>query len=337
MFTYQIRPRKFQFEQSLIPRFPTEGIIRFSFLPEQPFGGKIDGGLTTVLHIGFHLLFNQFTGQHWTELEKPLAPLDVMIEESGFTIRLDGRVLSISKLFESLQEMNEIVESFYFGFPVLLNIALADPPFIEEVNGEVGGNPFMWLLSGWRKELRSTTQEKQEQLVKMSFQRMKIVAQEHRRRLLGGLHYYHQARRLSREAKTAGEFMAEVILNLSKTLEILFPSRNGMRSRDSIRKYLEDLEFTNEEIEGNFLPAIALRNEIDVGHIQLGLFTLDQLKIIHAFTDRAEMAFRDLFERIFAALEKEILEIPNYNFTKPRRKAIDVIERLRRHTPSGAI
>ncbi len=41
-------------------------------------------------------------------------------------------------------------------------------------------------------------------------------------------------------------------------------------------------------MECDFIPAMALRTELDAGLVELGLFTIDQLKIIHGFTERAE-------------------------------------------------
>jgi hypothetical protein len=71
---------------------------------------------------------------------------------------------------------------------------------------------------------------------------------------------------------------------LAKALEVLFPPEGDKKSRDAARDGLRLLGFSPDEIEGNILSAMALRNEIDVGHVGLSLFKMDQLKIIYAFT-----------------------------------------------------
>lgn len=58
-----------------------------------------------------------------------------------------GDVLTISQTFQSGQELNETIENIYFGLPSLLNTSLADPPYVERVDGSVGPRPFRWELS----------------------------------------------------------------------------------------------------------------------------------------------------------------------------------------------
>ncbi len=82
---------------------------------------------------------------------------------------------------------------------------------------------------------------------------------------------------------------------------------------------------------------MALRNEIDVGHIELGLFTMDQLKVIHAFTERAEGAFRELFERLLSAVESGGFAVAPYTASSVRPEAVAIVERLREGTPPGAV
>jgi hypothetical protein len=63
---------------------------------------------------------------------------------------------------------------------------------------------------------------------------------------------------------------------------------------------------------------MALRNEIDVGHVELGLFTIDQLRIIHGFTERAERAFREMFERLLSRIESGETGVVPHELGPPR-------------------
>jgi len=82
---------------------------------------------------------------------------------------------------------------------------------------------------------------------------------------------------------------------------------------------------------------MALRNEIDVAHVELGLFTMDQLKTIHAFTERAETAFRTMFKRLLKMIEEGKGDISAYEGKTPRKEAVALIERLKKYTPVGAV
>ena len=64
---------------------------------------------------------------------------------------------------------------------------------------------------------------------------------------------------------------------------------------------------------------------------------MDQLKVIHAFTERAEEAFRTMFERLLIAIEDGKWDIAPYSLGAPRREAIQLIERLRKYTSERAV
>ena len=216
-------------------RFPAECTIHFHFLPEQPFGLAAGGGRTVVRAVAASILVNANTGEQVIESKQPLAPLDVTLQEPARIVQLTGRTLSISEKVESLRELEDLIMSIFFGFPILLNVPFADPPFIERVDGSVGSTTFRWELSDWHMQYRTTTQDQQENSVVKAWERMGILAESHRRRLIAGLHYFHLACRLARAGRTAGEFVAEVILNLAKALEVVFPPGGDGLSREAVR------------------------------------------------------------------------------------------------------
>ena len=62
---------------------------------------------------------------------------------------------------------------------------------------------------------------------------------------------------------------------------MLFPPSGDGQTRDAARRGLTNLNYSAKEIERDFLPAMALRNAIDVGHVDLSLFTRPQLNALH--------------------------------------------------------
>src|SRR5260221_635501 len=125
-----------------------------------------------------------------------------------------------------------------------------------------------------------------QQRLATAWERLPLVGDLANRRLLAALHYFHVAVRLNRAGSTSGEFMAEVMLNLAKTMEVLFPPSGDGKNRDAARRGLRDLGYEDSEIESDFLPAMALRNEVDVAHVDLSLFTSSPLQHVHAYTER---------------------------------------------------
>lgn len=335
MLTYQVRPRIFRHESGESLDFPAQCDACFHFQPAQPFGTKPDGGRTFVRAVAATALFNANSGEHFIESKEPLSPLDVTLTGPNQTIRLVGTVLTVTQHCEALKELEDLINNVYFGMPMLLNVVFADPPFIERVDGKVGRSSFRWELLDWYASFRSTTQHEQEERFAQAWERMDVVAKPGRRRLLAALHCFHAACRLARAGATAGEFVAEVLLNLSKCLEVLFPPEGDGHTRDAARAGLRGLDFDDQKIESDFLPAMALRNEIDVGHVELGLFTTDQLKTIHGFTERAETAFRDMFQRLIEYIESGKVDVAQHSLGSPRREALRVIDRLKSVSKPG--
>ncbi len=295
------------------------------------------GGHTGVRAVRATAHFNANSGVHTIESEAPLKPLEVVIEEPGRVVSLQGNVLTLKERFETLGAMAETIQSIHICFPMLLNVEFADPPFVERVDGSIGSVTFRWELASWKMEFRITTQDHQESFAARSWERFNVISPPKRRRLVAALHYFHVACRLARSGDTAGEFLPEVMLNLAKTLEVLFPPTGDGRTRNAARSGLRQLGFSDEEIEGNFIPVMALRNEVDVGHVELSVFTREQLSILHAYTERAEATFRDLLDRVLTKVESGEFEIAPYELQRPRGEAVEVIERLRDHTPPEAI
>lgn len=331
MLLYQIRPRVFRFDsdQSVVISFPACVEIRFHLKPLQPFGMTAGGGRTAVRSVPARARFNANSGIHTIESQEPLKPLEVTAEDPARVLSLTGNVLSITETFDSLERLRETVESIHFGIPMLLNVVFADPPFVERVEGVLGGRSFRWELSHWEVECGITTQELQETKVTQAWKRMSLFGEGKRRRLLAALHYFHMACRLDRSGETIGEFLPEILLNLAKTLEALFPPGGECGSMDSARSGLRELGYSDEEIEKRYVPAIALRNHVGVGHVTIALFTSDQLKVLHTYAEQAETAFRSLLNNIIEKIESGDYEIPDYQLQSPPASILRVVDRLR--------
>jgi len=186
-------------------------------------------------------------------------------------------------------------------------------------------------------EFLTTTHEQQEESFVRAWIRLDLFDDPPRRRLLAALHYYYfyVATRLDRSAKAPGEFMSEALLNLAKVLEVLFPPDGDGKTRDAARRGLRQLGYSNADIERLFLPAMALRNELDVGHASLALLTRPQLTVIHAYTEVAETAFREMLNRVLNAVVSGKMEIVKGEDSKPSQSVLQLIQRLATQFETG--
>ena len=332
MFTYQVRPRIYRHPEGKEISFPNDVELVFHFRPLQPFGKEVGGGRTTVRNVGASTIFNANSGQYWIESKHPLSPLEVIIKEQIRLIKMLGNELHIQARFNSLEEMNEIVLPLFFGFPILLNVEFADPPFVERVDGTVGETTFRWELVSWRMEVDITTQEKQEERIIQSWERFNVLSNPDNRRIIAALHYFHVACRLCRTGNSPWEFMSEVILNLSKVLEVLFPPNTPDRKTiDAARTGLIELGYSDIEIERNFIPTMAIRNQIDSAHVDLSIFTMEQLKILHAYTAITESTFREMLRRLITKIQAGEYCPVLYGEPSRRQEAEKIIDQIAKH------
>ena len=331
MLTYVVRDRVYRCVDDQPLAFPNSVEVVFFFQPLQPFGKDPAGGRTAVKGVAASIRINANTGHHFVESEEPLRELEVVIEAPIRKMELRGNELHISTYCDSLKALDELVQSVFFGFPMLLNIEFADPPIVERVKGKVGDAPFRWELREWKMESHTTTQELQEQRVISSWLRFDTLSQPRNRRLLAALHYFHVACRLCRAGNSPWEFMSESIVNLSKILEVLFPPKGDGQTINAARKGLGRLGYTKDEIERDFTPAIALRNHIDSAHVHLSVFTREQLRILHTYTESAEFAFRSMLSRVFDKLKADQFELAQYPDLHPSPNAAEIINKLARH------
>jgi hypothetical protein len=331
MLTYQIRRPTFRCERPEDRlEFPNETVVQFLFEPEIPFGGVTGKSRTVATHSPITATWDSNTGRHWAEAETPFEPLDVTIQHTNMCFEFKGNRLTVSQRCDSLNDLNNSIEIIYYAFPAMLNVDFIDSPVISQVTGTVGAAQFVWGLFSGQSRLDITNTDHQQERVALAWDRLQLILPREKRRLLAATHYFYVACRLERAGHTPYEFMSEVLLNLSKTLETLFPGSPG-ETVESARIGLKRLGYSSKEVEKNFIPAMVLRNRIDVGHVSLTIFTSEELSILHQYTEDAEKAFREMLERVFDKMASgEFVPMP-YSDSKSHSHASAVIERLRQH------
>jgi hypothetical protein len=342
VLTYQIRRRRFKHTPGTQLQCPADCIVRFHFAPTQSFGTS-NAGRTPTRAKPAQLRFDANTGRHWVESGEPFGPLHVVIEERDpgreiseppdRLVQLRGSTLEVRERFKTLNDLDEFVTGIFFTLPAILSVGFVDPQHVIRVDGEIGGAAFRWELVDWMMRLVPRTQDDQHAKFATAWGRLSLVAGLGPRRLLAACHYFHTAVRLDRASASLGEFMAETLLNLSKTLEVLFPPAGKLKARDAVRAGLTSLGYGQDDIEKLFMPAIALRNQIDVGHVSLALFKRHQLETIHAYTEEAESAFREMLDRFADAVAKGNIVLSEYRDSAPSTDAAETIERLAKHFP----
>lgn len=328
MFTYQTRKVVYRFE--IEPVFPSTGSVRIQLHPEQPFCVDLAGGGRTLFQGSeFNLLINMRSGKICVNASDPPNPLIGQFVGDTETLEIDGNVMTLSREFQSGIDLHEIIEQFVTVFPICLSPCFLDAPYVVGVSGEVGNAKFRRELTCTNFVQSMTTREIQVKHLKNAWDAMHSLSGGENSHIVAALRYFHTASRLAASEQTAGEFLSEVILNYSKSLEALFQAKKGEGSRDAVRSGLTTLGIPDLEIERKFMPVMALRSELDVAHVALFKLEPTQLQVVYDYVSLTEGSFRDLFEKI---LDKVRLGDPvgrPKSSWEPSKSVSKLIERIR--------
>ncbi|MCZ6780465.1 MAG: hypothetical protein O7C73_02340 [Nitrospirae bacterium] len=305
MLTYQLHTRVFQIEGGGQFQFPNTAVLEVKFSPGSAFGTEDRLSRTLVRAREATVMLNANTGRWLAQSRPPLERLEVVLESPTSLFSLHGDELRYEFQCSSIDELEGTIAGIKWILPPLLNLEFSDPPIIEYVRGSVGQTNFRWehRPEEWRINIRTVTPEKLEKHLASAWENILLFNGIENRRLAAALTYFHVALRLCVSGDSPWEFMAESILNYAKCLEILFVTSEN--SRDDIRRELNKLSYTAEEIEGDFVPILVLRSWIDVAHPRVAIFKSRDLKVLYRYMAMSEGRFRTLLTRVLSAVGEE--------------------------------
>lgn len=302
MLTYRLQDRIFETEGGSSLSFPNTAIINFLLKPAVPFGGVKGPSRNVVGDMKAFARFNATTGR--TAMEKqdgPLfEPLDVSLKLLGISVRVAGNNMSVESHCTSLTELHQLVTALFHIIPSVLNLHIPDSPVITQVTGEVGGQQFKWNYDPTELRLSTvvTSKEGQEKIVVDSWLNLTLFDDGSNRRLMASLHYFHNACRLLEAGFNRFEFLAEAVLNFSRSMQAIFGE-----SRDNVREEIHKLEkYSDDEIEARFITALVLRSYFDVAHISLSVLDREQLQTIKNYCRIAEQSIRKLLQSVMESI-----------------------------------
>jgi len=328
MLTYQLRERVFldpdDSSQGPIFRFPADATVQFTLEPSGQFGvGELSGSMMLV-GVYFSLAPGLSTGRYDHTFPQQMEPISDAFDGDG---GVEGNILTVRRRVSSIGELSGFVSWVYFALPVFLNLEFPDAPVVSDVRGSVGPDRFVWAYAKYTPTLHATTQQLQEEHFAQSWRRSQSLKPQEHLRLFAALHYLHVARRLGSIGFSPWEFTSEALLNYAKVLQVVFPAMDG-KTRDAVRQGLAKLDYSDVDIEKWYLPAMALRDELDSAHVSLDSLEPSDLRIVHNYTAQADEHFRELLRRVTDRVLDGTYRLRPYH---PGDRHHDVIRRLSQH------
>jgi len=290
MITYQLQNRILKILRG--PKelsFPNVLTINAEYGPPEVFGVSNNPSRMVLHGSNTGLLFNANTGRMLAQSVPHLSPLSARVEADNVLIELKGTLLHIRTECKDEVELYNILLTYLFGFPALLNIEFPDPPIMLSLKGKLGKTEFRFEHQGAEFHYRPRTKDGLEKHVIDSINNMQSL----RGQFQAAVQYFYTASRLIVTGISSWEFMAETILNFCKVLQVLFGEK-----MDHVRCGLASLGYSSDEIEMDFIPLMVLRNYFDVGHAQSAIHQPEQLQVLYQYLSGSEDNIRYLLKRV---------------------------------------
>jgi hypothetical protein len=216
------------------------------------------------------------------------------------------------------------IHTLQYAVPLVFQLSFAGVPYAACVRGTINGVAFWWAPYAVSQILDLTSDATDAKRFDESFRRIKLLQGTKNRRLYVGLSYLYKADRLMESGARPEEFAAEAILNYAKMLQVIF----GTESRDEMTDRLVALGIDRAEVARTYIPAMRLRNDLDIGHPATALFTIEQSSILGQYARLAHTEFKKLAVQIVDAVESGSLRLPEGESYTPSAKRARMIDEL---------
>ena len=337
MLIYQIQPRTAKYRDGECPpSFPCEVSLEVSLGPRCLFEPKEnwlpeDAEACRIFINGKgpkQFCINANVGRVFVE-DSLLERVRVShCDGDARSFELNGHKLTVSTCCESEKAVKIFVAEVLENLVPMLSIHLPQPVYIRMADLRVGESKFsLETLENPGATLYGSYQDQYEDEIKQGLSRFEFGNRTENRRLLAASAYVHAACRLRDVGNTPFEFLAELILNLAKALEILFPAKHDER-RDTYRTELRKLGFSDDEIEKQYVPISILRNCLDVGHPKISEFGPELTLGLARGLNGIEHYFKELIVRVIDKCEAGEYRIPTVTDTTPNRMALSGLKCL---------
>jgi hypothetical protein len=327
MFTFAAKPRIVRLRQSASLSFPATVTLRAKLGPPWLFGaGGVEPRHVVAGSTGVSLFFNANTGKWYAGGGTQPRAVRGTSTAVGFLIELVGDTASVTFEAQEVDQIVDVANLLLYGLPLVLGIHLQFPCFVEHVIGQTSGGAFGYEAQELVLEAVLVDEDDQDARARRALDNLVLFTMPHLRRVQAALVYFTRSGRLLDAGHTRWEFMSEAVLNLAKVLESLFPPAGDGKTRDAVRKGLAALGYSEDEVEEWFIPALALRSEMDVAHVWLAMLASDQIEALTAYADNAINRFRGLITKVIQGSIDGDVQIPEYMPAAADSKATATID-----------
>lgn len=326
LFHFQHRLAKLR-QGALPTAFPEDVALEIRFGPEDAFGVPCEPRTVALRAQPARILFNANEGV--THLEAELIAKITGTRNSGdLKASLNGNCLLLARRVDLLDEAIRFATWANQLLPPLLSLRFHTFVWIKEFGIQLGAARLSFEIGELISTIPTATTEGNMQRVWTCLDEWGQITPEHRR-LVGALYYYRQALRLSQLQPDQISLVPEVVLNLTKALEIIFTD-----NRDTARQRARSLGFSDQEIEEVLVPVFLIRSRFDIAHVATGPLSLEERQVIVAFSSRAIANVAKILARVAQAgmTGQFVFDRTSTTLEKEKRELIEALDRYNRGT-----
>ena len=332
MQPYFARPRLVSSPNQTKINYPCRVALTFFLRPEGLFGVNGPYGESVPEGANASMTWDHFKSKKVFTASAIIPPLNTTCTYKGMPVTISGNSVTVILIADSNKKISVVADDFLYCFPSVLSLYIPETPSIYEIRGVAGSVEFFYdLHQSAEFRLSVITKPIQEKKLIDAIGEMEFFGGHSglkHRRLLAALQYFFVSSRLSRTDNYIYEFLAETILNYGKILETLFPTSGQIGSMDAARVGLKDLGFSDDEIEALYIPALALRNQLDVAHPTLCDLPINALLVLQNYTDSAEAAFKRLLKSLLQQVQAGTYSLKPITDNTPSKDTLRTIKRM---------
>jgi hypothetical protein len=239
-------------------------------------------------------------------------------------LELEGNNLNIHTTFNSKDELLRFITSANQFLPALFSFRFQTYIWISDFRIVYEKGLYYFFVSQIRLPITATTEDVAIGHIKQSIQQW-LLTQSGEERIIYSFYYYRQALRLSKLEPAAQTLLPEVILNLAKSLEMIFSDK-----RDRFRRLANEAGLDSDFVESKLIPILILRSKLGIAHVSTSPLTLAQKDNIYTFMVKA-------FNNVQYALNYISEKVKNNEYvlepisTELDREEINIIESIQRY------
>jgi len=262
------------------PSFPAKLTATIRFGPEDAFGTQGASTRTTAKKsTASRLLWNANEGTSFWEGEL-IDRIQGSASIGDLNVVLDGATMNLTASVSSMKHAENLLLSANHIFPAVLSFRLRVFAWIKEFIADIGGSSFRLETDNLRYGITIATSDYNCQNIKNAVADW-LELTDQSNRLFTAMYYFRHAERLACLEPDRQSMTAEIILNLTKVIDVLFSSN------DELRQKAKEWGIDEDFIEKRIIPLTKIRSEFDVAHVALAPLTTEQNQTLLDFTSKS--------------------------------------------------